>query len=76
MSTQRYTASKSPTKDGTSWVMSFRHPLRKDPRGRQGRKVRRGLGTADEAKAQGLVDEMNALLGDAGWHSIARRTEA
>jgi energy-coupling factor transporter ATP-binding protein EcfA2 len=76
MSGQRYTASRSLTKDGTSWVMNFRHPLRKDPRGKQGRKVRRGLGTADEAKAQALVDEMNLLLGDAGWHSIARRPEA
>lgn len=73
---QRYSASKGLTKDGTSWVMSFRHPLRKDPRGKQGRKVRRGLGTSDEAKAQALIDEMNVLLGDAGWHSIARRLEA
>lgn len=76
MNTQRYTASKSPTKDGTGWVMSFRHPLRKDPRGKQGLKVRRGLGTPDGAKAQVLVDEMNVLLGDASWHSIAKRPEA
>lgn len=76
MTGQRYTSSRSLTKDGTSWVMSFRHPLRKDPRGKQGLKMRRGLGTADEAKAQALVDEMNQLLGDAGWHSIARRPEA
>ena len=76
MSSQRYTASKSLTKDGTSWVMSFRHPLRKDPRGKQGRKVRRGLGTSDEAKAQALVDDMNLILGDGGWHSIAKRAEA
>jgi hypothetical protein len=76
MSVQRYTAAKSLTKDGTSWVMSFRHPLRMDPRGKQGRKVRRGLGTPDEAKAQALVDEMNALLGDPSWHSVAKRSEA
>ena len=76
MSTQRYTASKSSIKDGTGWVMSFRHPLRKDPRGKQGRKVRRGLGTPDGAKAQVLVDEMNVLLGDTSWHSIAKRPEA
>lgn len=76
MGGQRYSASKIPTKDGTGWVMSFRHPLRKDPRGKQGRKVRRGLGTPDEAKAQTLVDEMNVLLGDEGWHSIAKRSEA
>ena len=76
MSTQRYSASKIPTKDGTGWVMSFRHPLRKDPRGKQGRKVRRGLGTPNEAEAQTLVDEMNILLGDESWHSIVKRAEA
>jgi hypothetical protein len=64
------------TKDGTSWVMSFRHPLRKDPRGKQGRKVRRGLGTSEEARAQALVDDMNVLLAETGWHSIAKRAEA
>src|SRR5690242_2272933 len=76
MTTQRYTASKSSTKDGTAWVISFRHPLRKDARGKQGRKVRRGLGTPDETKAQELVDDMNALLGDPAWHSIAKRPDA
>lgn len=74
--TQRYTASKLPTKDETGWVITFRHPLRKDPRAKQGRKVRRGLGTPDEARAQALVDQMNILLGDVNWHSIAKRTEA
>ena len=76
MSVSRYTASHAPTKDGTGHVMSFRHPLRKDPRGKQGRKIRRGLGTADKARAQSLVDEMNVLLGEPSWHSIARRAEA
>lgn len=76
MAQHRYTASKSPTKDGTAWVISFRHPLRKDPRGKQGRKVGRGLGTSDEARAQALVDEMNILLGNPAWHSIAKRTDA
>ena len=73
---QRYTASKSPTKDGTGWVISFRHPLRKDPRGKHGLKVRRGLGTSNESQAQALTDEMNILLGDTSWHTIARRAEA
>ena len=76
MTAQRYTASKSPTKDGTAWVISFRHPLRKDARGKQGRKVRRGLGTPDETRAQELIDEMNILLGDPAWHSIAKRADA
>lgn len=76
MTAQRYTASKNPTKDGTAWVISFRHPLRKDARGKQGRKVRRGLATSDEARAQALVDEMNIVLGDPAWHSIAKRADA
>ena len=56
--------------------MSFRHPLRLDARGKQGRKVRRGLGTADETQAQALVNRMNELLGDPSWHSIGKRGEA
>ena len=73
---QRYSASKLPTKDRTAWVITFRHPLRKDPSGKQGRKIRRGLSTQDEANAQVLVDQMNILLGDTNWHSIAKRAEA
>lgn len=76
MSGPRYTASRAPVKGGEGWTISFRHPLRKDPRGKQGRKVRRGLGTADEDKAQALVEQMNILLGDPSWHSISKRPEA
>ena len=76
MSARRYTASKAPTQNGTGWIMSFRHPLRLDARGKQGRKVRRGLGTADEIQAQALVNRMNELLGDPSWHSIGKRGEA
>lgn len=73
---RKYTASKVPTKDHTAWVMSFRHPLRKDARGKQGRKVRRGLNTSEEARAQTLVDEMNEILNDETWHNAAKRPEA
>jgi hypothetical protein len=69
----RYTASQRPTKDGTGRVMAFRHPLRKDARGKQGLKMQRGLNTADEARAQALADEMTELLQDSSWHSIAKR---
>lgn len=74
--TARYTASKTTTKDGTAWVISFRHPLRKDARGKQGRKVRRGLNTDHADRAQLLVDQMNELLGDSTWHNAAKRAEA
>jgi predicted GTPase len=72
----RYTASKTATKDGTSWVIGFRHPLRKDARGKQGRKVRRGLSTDSAERAQLLVDQMNDILGDVTWHNAAKRAEA
>jgi hypothetical protein len=72
----RYTASKVPTRDGTAWLITFRHPLRPDARGKQGRKVRRGLNTDNEERAQLLVAQMNELLGDVAWHNAARRAEA
>ena len=56
--------------------MSFRHPLRKDARGKQGRKVRRGLNTDNADRAQLLIDQMNQLLGDVTWHNAAKRAEA
>ena len=73
---RKYTASKARTKGGSSWVISFRHPLRRDARGKQGRKIRRGLGTPSEARAQELVDQMNDVLGNVTWHNVAKRTEA
>jgi energy-coupling factor transporter ATP-binding protein EcfA2 len=72
----RYTASQRPTKDGTGRVLAFRHPLRKDARGKQGLKMQRGLSTSDEARAQALADQMTELLQDTNWHSIAKRDEA
>lgn len=76
MNTPRYTASVSPNKDGTAWVISFRHPLRKDPRGKQGLKIRRGLGVSNAVEAEQIKGQMNVLLSDPSWHSIAKRTEA
>ena len=76
MVTRTYTASKNLPKGRTSWVINFRHPLRIDPRTDQGLKVRRGLGTSDEAEAQRLVDEMNKLLGNDSFHNIAMKAEA
>jgi hypothetical protein len=58
------------------WSISFRHPLRNDSRGRAGLKMRRGLGTSDEAEAETMVDEMNAILSDKSWWNAAKRQEA
>lgn len=58
------------------WSVTFRHPLRTDSRGQRGLKVRRGLGTADNAEADLLVAQLNELLEDESWWSGDRRAEA
>lgn len=58
------------------WSVTFRHPRRSDSRGRPGLKVRRGLGTSDEAEADRLVGQLNELLSDQSWWSADRRAEA
>lgn len=71
-----YTASKARSEGRTGWAVTFRHPLRKDAKGKQGLKVRRGLGTANESEADQLVSELNELLSNPDWWSLVRRQEA
>lgn len=75
MSKESYRASKSRS-NRPGWSISFRHPLRNDPRGRAGLKMRRGLGTSDEREAEVMVAEMNAILADQSWWNAAKRFEA
>ena len=63
MNRDSYTASKTRS-NRPGWSIGFRHPLRKDASGRTGLKMRRGLGTSDEAEADAMVAEMNVILGD------------
>lgn len=58
------------------WSVTFRHPVRTDSRGQRGLKVRRGLGTADDAEADRLVAQLNELLEDESWWNGDRRLEA
>jgi hypothetical protein len=58
------------------WSVIFRHPVRTDSRGLRGLKVRRGLGTADDAEADRLVAQLNELLEDESWWSGDRRPQA
>ncbi len=58
-----------------SFVITFRHPL-KTENGRPGRKVCKGLGTDDEAKAKQMEEQVNAILGRPDLHSLAGREEA
>jgi energy-coupling factor transporter ATP-binding protein EcfA2 len=76
MSAPRYTASKSLPKGRSSYVINFRHPLRKDPKTGQGLKIRRGLSTSDVTEADALVAEMNQLLSNESFHSISLKPEA
>lgn len=76
MAGKHYTASKSRSQGRSAWAITFRHPLRKDPRTQQGLKIRRGLGTSDEVEADKLVAEMNELLADESFHRTSMRSEA
>lgn len=58
------------------WSVTFRHPLRRDTRGKLGLKVRRGLNTADDREADALVDQLNTLLADRSWWTVDRRSDA
>jgi hypothetical protein len=71
-----YQASKSPSRDRPGFSISFRHPCRRDSKGKVGLKVRRGLSTQDPAEADHLVVQMNELLADEGWWTAARYGEA
>lgn len=71
----RYTASKRRDPGRERFSVIFRHPVRLDPSGRPGRRVRRGLGTADAGEADSLVAELNVLLGaEEFWTYAARGT--
>ncbi|WP_372085027.1 hypothetical protein [Tistrella mobilis] len=75
MADRQYAASK--TRSGRpGWSVTFRHPVRTDSRGERGLKVRRGLGTSEEAEADRLVAQLNELLGDESWWSGDRRGDA
>lgn len=58
------------------WSVTFRHPRRSDARGKFGLKVRKGLGTTDDARADQLVEQINNLLSNQYWWSLDRRLEA
>ncbi len=71
-----YIASKSPTPGRPGFSVSFRHPCRKDSKGKAGLKMRRGLGTADALEADALVVQMNQLLSDEAWWNSAKYPDA
>ncbi len=75
MTTRIYKATKTRS-NRPGWSVTFNHPRRSDARGKFGLKVRRGLGTTDDAEADRLVEQLNALLADESWWSLDRRADA
>src|SRR5690606_18448222 len=77
MDKRSYSASLSQTQGRAGYSVIFRHPARRDEAtGKPGVRVRRGLGTRDNAEAERLRDELNVLLGDPQYHDPAARAEA
>lgn len=76
MTSTNYTASKVRNKEGATWILAFRHPLKLDQRGKPGRKMRRSTGTTDETRAEELRVQLNALLSDESWFSVDRQAGA
>jgi hypothetical protein len=76
MSAKYYTATKSRNAGRAAWSVIFRHPARLElATGKPGRRVRRGLGTSDEAEASLLVEQLNVLLSTPElWEPGARGT--
>lgn len=70
-----YSAAKTRS-DRPGWSITFRHPLRRNARGKPGLKIRRGLNTTDDATADELVGQLNILLSDRSWWSADRRRDA
>lgn len=57
-------------------IVEFRHPLKNDANNRRGKKIRKGLGTADRDEAEVLVAQLNDLLRDESLWSVGARPEA
>ena len=75
MTDRKFTASKSRS-NRPGWSVTFRHPVRRDSRNEWGPKVRKGLGTSDDAEADRLVGQLNQLLQNESWWSGDRRKDA
>jgi hypothetical protein len=74
MSERQYRATLSKGRSG--WCVIFRHPVALAADGKQKLRVRRGLGTRDEAEAATLVAQLNELLSDSAFWNLGARTRA
>ena len=69
-----YTASLRQNSGRKSWLVEFRHPLKRDKSGKRGKKVRKGLGDCSEEQAKTLVKQLNDLLQDESLWTIDTKT--
>jgi len=70
-----YLATLSPGRK--SWCVTFRHPMLIDPKGKQGRRVRYGLGTQIREEADRIVADLNTILANEDlWKPGAREMTA
>jgi energy-coupling factor transporter ATP-binding protein EcfA2 len=76
MAAREYVASIQRDKGRSSYCVIFRHPLKAKRDGTKGRRVRRGLDTTDEKKAQELADQLNTILNDPSYYNLASREKA
>jgi hypothetical protein len=74
MSEKQYRATLS--KGRSSWCVIFRHPVALATDGKQKLRVRRGLGTRDEAEASLLISQLNEILSDSTYWNPGARTRA
>jgi len=75
MASRVHTASLSQTQGRAGWSVIFRHPALREPDG-SSRRIRRGMDTRDAIEAERLRGELNELLSDPAWWSLAARAEA
>ncbi len=74
MTEKQYRATLSKGRSG--WCVIFRHPVALAADGKQKLRVRRGLGTRNEADAASLVSELNEILSDSTYWNLGARSRA
>jgi energy-coupling factor transporter ATP-binding protein EcfA2 len=73
---KKFAAALSRYKGRPGLCMIFRHPCKVDRFGQPGKRYRVGLDEREEAKAQKLVDQMNAILQDESLWVLAKQETA
>lgn len=72
-----YTASCNPPKGvKKGYTVNYRHPVVKDKDNKYGLRIQKGLGTRDEAEAQGFITQLNELLSNEVWWDYNKREDA